>query len=334
MTNDDGTASRRHAMSPALLVAMTLAVMWTTVVWLTGGVDWRIGEIRISSRDPRRSGLAALLLAFVYAVTSARHVAGDLNWLRREGQRHFGLMAAALSLVVAIVAWMNTSVVAGGADPYGYVSQAYLWRAGRLTIDQPFVRDMPWPFAPLTFAPLGYRPSPDGGALVPTYAPGLPILMAFASAIAGDCGPFVVVPLLGGLVVWLTYALGRALGSPIAGILAALLLAVSPAFVYMLMWPMSDVPVSAFWTAALVAAHGRWRLRALASGVMMSAAILVRPNLAPVALPLVAYLVVSAPRPCRAPAIGGMGRRRSPSWRSDGGNRADAVVRCGVAFRL
>ena len=52
--------------------------------------------------------------------------------------------------------------------------------------------------APLTWSPLGYRPSPHRpDAIVPLYAPGLPLLMALAQLIAGFCGAFLVVPLCG-----------------------------------------------------------------------------------------------------------------------------------------
>ena len=47
-----------------------------------------------------------------------------------------------------------------------------------------------------TFAPLGYRPYPlDDRAIVPTYSPGFPMLLAVAKLLAGQDAMFCVVPL-------------------------------------------------------------------------------------------------------------------------------------------
>src|SRR3981189_3633549 len=84
----------------------------------------------------------------------------------------------AVAVVCAGVRW--GAMVAGGADSYGYVSQAGLWQPGRLTGQQDVVRPSPWPLAAATWAPLGYRPSPNQrDAIVPLYPPGLPLVMAF-----------------------------------------------------------------------------------------------------------------------------------------------------------
>ena len=65
---------------------------------------------------------------------------------------------------------------------------------------------------------------------MPTYSPGLPLLMAAAKAVVGPSGPYFIVPLLGGLCVFLTYCIGRLLYDELVGVAAALLMAVSPAF--------------------------------------------------------------------------------------------------------
>src|SRR5258706_8636295 len=75
--------------------------------------------------------------------------------------------------------------------------------------------------------------------------------MAGAKLIAGHAAMFWVTPLTGVLLVWMTFAIGRRLGSPLIGLVAAWLLATSPVFLAMLVSPMSDVPASAFWAAAL-----------------------------------------------------------------------------------
>ena len=183
----------------------------------------------------------------------------------------------------------------GGADEYGYVSQADLWLTGRLTIDQSFVRQVPWAYAEQAFAPLGYHPHPnDRGTLVPTYSPGLPLLLAAAKLAGGQSAMFLVVPLAAGLLVLATFLIGRALGSPAAGLIAAWLIATSPTVLFMSMATMSDVPVAAAWAWAFVMMLGGSLRSAAAAGILSSIAILIRPNLAPLAGVLALRYVLAA----------------------------------------
>ena len=102
----------------------------------------------------------------------------------------------ALAVLYAGVRW--GALVAGGSDSYGYVSQAGYWQRGSVVVQEDVIRPSPWPGAALTWAPLGYRPYPNRpDAIVPLYAPGLPLLMALCQLIAGYCGAFLVVPLCG-----------------------------------------------------------------------------------------------------------------------------------------
>jgi hypothetical protein len=128
--------------------------------------------------------------------------------------------------------------------------------------------------------------------MVPTYSPGLPILMAGFKAVAGGQAVYWVVPLLGAFGVWLTYVLGTRLGGGDAGVLAALALLVSPAFLFQLMWPMSDVPVMTWWLVAIVLALGHTRVHALGSGVAVAVAILTRPNLVVLAIPVMVLVAI------------------------------------------
>src|SRR5262249_62280397 len=86
---------------------------------------------------------------------------------------------------------------------------------------------------------------------VPAYAPGLPMLMAAARRIAGQCAVYWIVPLAAGVLVFATYAIGRALGRPGVGLSAAWLVGTSPTLLFMAMAPMSDVPAAAAWAAAI-----------------------------------------------------------------------------------
>jgi hypothetical protein len=112
--------------------------------------------------------------------------------------------------------------------------------------------------------------------------------------LARGLGPFAiwaVVPLLGGLVVWLTYRLGRCVcQTHESAALAGVLVASSPVFLFQLMQPMSDVPAAAWWLFSIVAALDRPLWSALGSGLCASLAILTRPNLLPLVFPVGGYV--------------------------------------------
>jgi hypothetical protein len=207
-------------------------------------------------------------------------------------------VAAVLAAITLYAGIHFGSTTAGGADSYGYVSEAGLFLNGQFTIQHDIIRQSPWPNAADTWAPLGYRASPHRpDAIVPLYAPGLPMLMAAAQRIGGFCAAFVIVPLCGALTVWLTFVFGRQLlDSTRAAIGAAILVATSPIFLYQLMNPMTDVPVSAAWTLALVLSLGGWPAGA---GVAAGAALLIRPNLAAVAIALLGWLMLTRRHPLR-----------------------------------
>ena len=155
--------------------------------------------------------------------------------------------------------------------------------------------EAPWPLARWTFTPLGYRPEPDGYRIVPSYAPGLPMLMAAAKAVAGECAKFWIVPLAGGLLVLATYGIGVRIGRPWVGVAAAWLVATSPTMLFMVMAPMSDVPAAAAWAIAVVLALGETPIAAAGAGLAAAIAILIRPNLVPLA-PIIAVWALLAPR--------------------------------------
>jgi hypothetical protein len=172
---------------------------------------------------------------------------------------------------------------AGGADSYAYVSQAFLWTRGTLIETHPFA-DLAPTFGEWTFAPLGYRPGPTPGTLVPIYPPGLPLAMTAAAVVAGPWAVYLVVPMLGALAVVLTYRLGVYLDGVSSGLASACLLATSPIFLYQLVQPLSDVPVTAWWLLSMLLALSGGRRAALTAGLAASAAILTRPNLVLLAL--------------------------------------------------
>ena len=240
------------------------------------------------------------------------------------------LTAVALALATLVAGVRYGSKVAGGSDSYGYVSQADLFLSGQLSISQPWVEAVPWPNLTWSFTPLAYRPGPgrwivtppipheprDRWAIVPTYAPGLPLLMAGAKFVAGHCAVFWVVPICGALLVAATYGIGERMGSPTAGLIAAWLVATSPTVQRMVLEPMSDVPAAAAWAVAFWCLFGRSIGAAAGMGLATALAILIRPNLVPLAIVPIGWQLFSllrSPRGqradsvwCAAAALGGI----------------------------
>ena len=260
-------------------VFAVFGTLWALAVWIVGGFTIALAGVTIHSHDPFRPLTIAMVAAIVYLATR-----GPFN-----ARRLTMPLAVLLALCPAVAGIARNSWTAGGADQYAYVSQADLWLNGDLTVPIPLAAAAPWPEALLTFMPHGFRPAVSGPALVPVTAPGLPLLMAAAKTIAGHCAMFLVTPLSGALLVWITFAIGRRLVSDAMGLAAAWLVATSPAVLAMLVSPMSDVPAAAFWAGAIYFTLGSSSRSALMAGLAASAAILIRPNLAPVAAILVVW---------------------------------------------
>ena len=267
-----------------LAIAAAVLAAWAIFAAVTGGARFDIGPVRLSSRNPMRPALVAMLLAAI--AWRWRYYAWLEHRLReRSARARIVALAivgiAAVAVLVVGVSWGGRA--AAGADALGYVSESALFRQGELKVDQSFASTMPWPHPEGTFAPLGYRPSSERQAMVPTYAPGLPLMMAAVRPVS-PCAPYYVGPLCGAAIVVLTYFLGRRFFSPAAAFVAAVLTAAAPAMLYMSMMTMADVPAAAFWIAALLAARPSSRLAGFAAGVLVGVAVVIRPNLAPLAV--------------------------------------------------
>jgi hypothetical protein len=277
------------------LILFLVAVVWAAVVALTGGFTLKLGLIRLRSRSPWNVVIIAALMGVVAGVLAPpgrrrqaviaeldlilRWVASPLRDIRGLAVRLAPFLAGITAVAVVVLGFWKGAFVAGGADSYGYLSQAHLWAQGQTQIEQPIMTQLSWPFSDMALSPLGYRPAPHGPFIVPVYAPGLPMAMALFERIAGPRAVFYVVPLLGGIAVWATYLMGAAIAGPLVGLSAAVLLTTSPVFLYQLMYPMSDIPVTAWWTLCLVLLPIKRRGAALAAGVFAGIAILTRPNL-------------------------------------------------------
>lgn len=195
-----------------------------------------------------------------------------------------GTYAALLiaGLVFAVTVRSNL-FVAGGSDSSGYLSASELWRTGFLYRPEPLVFWATWPSMPDVAFPLGYRSGPIRGTEVSFYPPGFPILLAAATEIGGPMAGHLVSPLMAGVLVFAAFAVGRAASGTIAGLIAAALTASSAELLLHSVHAMGDVPAAAFWILAWWCALRGTVSGAAAAGSLAAFALLIRPNLAPLA---------------------------------------------------
>lgn len=270
----------------ALYLLACLAPVWAVTAFATDGVILNLGILRLKATEPIRPLMIGAVAAGFYIWRHSREAFdADGRWLLAWMRRAALIAAVAIILTGGAIGIHYGSFTAGGSDAYGYVSQASLWLKGSLRIEQPWVQQFSWPNREWTFAPLGYRPLSPNGTIFPTYAPGLPIVMALFQGLLGANGPFLVVPAFGAVSLWWAYLLGsHVTGSRAVGALAALLLLSSPVFLMHLLLPMTDVPVAAGWTLVALLALREPRPRMLAAGLVSGATLMIRPNLALLAL--------------------------------------------------
>lgn len=281
-----GQTARASDRWNAWLIAATLiAAAYTMAVALTGGFDIRVAGIRVRSQSWGRPAVLAIAGAILLAVIARDRIAA----MSLRAWRAVDSPTAAPWLVVPALAWTLAAGVGfstfavGGADSYGYVGQAKLLVHGRLTDMVPLSRDYTWPDVEATLTPLGFTTGRPAGVIAPKYPPGFPLLLAPMTAWS-ETAIYWLVPVCGALLIWMTYRLGALVGDPLAGATAATILAVSPTFLYQVVQPMSDIPSAACWLGALLLASCGRPFAAAGAGAACSLAILIRPNLAPLAV--------------------------------------------------
>jgi hypothetical protein len=200
--------------------------------------------------------------------------------------------SSAASWVVAIVAAIGLAAFSvvrgtwavGGSDSSCYGLMAKAFASLQLQPLTPLALSAPWPDAAITFAPGGFIPSPvHHGAVAPICAPGFSVLMSPLAALFGPDAIFWLTPLAAALLVLSAFTIARQLVGGMAGAMAAILTATSPIVLYQSVQPMNDIVTAALWLAAIAA--GR---RHVIAGLLIGTAILVRPNLAPLALVMAA----------------------------------------------
>ncbi len=274
----------RQRAVPWLLAATLIAAGYAVVIAATGGFNIEVAGVRLRSRSWGRPALLAVTGAGVLALVVRARLAALWTHASRAGQT----TRFAAALAMAATAWTLVAGIlfgtysSGGADSYGYIGQARLLAQGKLTDTVPMSAEYVWPDVEMTLTPLGFRVGRSRGVIAPQYPPGLALLFAPLAA-WWETGVYLVVPAFGALLVWLTYRLGRSLGDPAAGAIAAALVSVSPTFLYQLVQPMSDVPAAACWLAALLLGSRSTMSATALSGATCAVAILIRPNLAPLA---------------------------------------------------
>ncbi len=190
------------------------------------------------------------------------------------------VLAVAAALALATFGIVRGTWAVGGSDSSCYALMAEAFGTGQWQPSNQLAVTAPWPDAPLTLAPGGFIPSPvRPDAASPICAPGYAVLMAPLVAIGGRDAIFLLTPIAAFALVWGAIVLAKRLAGGLAGVSAAALTASSPIVLFQAVQPMNDIATAALWLAALTL-----RSRPLACGVMIGAAILVRPNLAPLAL--------------------------------------------------
>jgi hypothetical protein len=343
-----GGIARRVAAGFALSVSV-IGVVWAAGVLLFGGFDLSRSGLVITSHDPMRPLLVAILAfgAFFYFVGPAvavrwlRNLSGTAQRTWNPARRHLSRLAlaghldrAAVAVLVAaavVVGIASGSKAAAGSDAYGYISEAELFLHGQVAVPQPWVEDVPWEHSRWTFSPLGYTPSRgkarftlagfdptvDSWAIVPTYSPGLPLLMAAAKLIAGHDAMFWVVPLAGGILILSTFGIGCRLGSRRLGTIAAFLVATSGQFIANLFVTATEVPVAAAWTLACWGLLGRSLRSAVAAALAMTVAIVIRPNLVHLCVVIAIWVAVRV-------------WREAPEWRREAWRAAIILAGCGA----
>ncbi len=209
-------------------------------------------------------------------------------------------LAAGLA-AYAVLLYILIGAVPGGSDNSGYFNEARLFNRGTVHAPMRMLAAIPAADVPYLYVPLGFKPSAgDASRLVPTYPPGLPLMLVPAARLIGwqHAGDFLLlVHSLAGIA--LTFALGRLCGLPGSWSLAgAAVLAASPIYLITSLQALSDVPATVWATAAVATAlmsRGRagW---ALASGLCITVGFLVRPSNFLVALPVLLAVGLSPRR--------------------------------------
>ena len=97
-----------------------------------------------------------------------------------------GLVLVAGLLLYAALLYSLIGAVPGGSDNSGYFNEARLFDQGRIHTPMRTLPGVAPADIPYLYIPLGFKPAPGMDAtMVPTYPPGLPLLLAPAARLFG-----------------------------------------------------------------------------------------------------------------------------------------------------
>lgn len=307
--------NRGAHLSRVFLALSILFISLAVTLAATGGFVADVAGVRLSARSPATAAVAGAvaLLAWVAVAGRRRAWGADLAAVTAAVERRASAAIVTIALLAGAASIGFGTFSASGADASGYLSEAAMLASGDLSRQEPLAEGADWRDGAASLAPLGWRPGQRPHEQVPTYAVGLPLLMALPHALGGAIAASLVVG--GSLVVavWAAGALALCLGGPLAGVLAALWLATSPVALWGALQPMSDVPVTAAWLLAWLAITDLSLARtgsdpvitrgALLAGAAAALAVLIRPNLAPLAaIPALSLLLLRPSRTNPSPA--------------------------------
>src|SRR5262245_7548992 len=229
------------------LPAVGLAALgWSALGAATANYRGVLTPFAFGPRHPFVSFLlGSLVLAAHFVVHGWRQLNDDTAWVVQRLRPLTPWIVGAASVLAFAFGVRYGTYAATGSDSYGYISQAGLWQRGNLRVAQPLAAQMPWPDVDISFSPLAYRPATNGHAIVSTVAPGLPLVMAVVTRVAGECAAYYVGPVFGACGVCLCFVMGARAESRAAGAVAAILLAASPIFLSQVIFPWTDVPAAA-----------------------------------------------------------------------------------------
>src|SRR5580704_15384877 len=116
-----------------LSVVALLALSVTLLDLVTTGVNLQFGVIRLSTRDALRPFVIAVVCGAA-AIWQADRRHSRQSW---HGISDWSDWLALIASVLTVGASIHFGIfVAGGADAYGYVSEASLWATGHLVVPE------------------------------------------------------------------------------------------------------------------------------------------------------------------------------------------------------
>jgi hypothetical protein len=262
-------------------VAAALAAA-AVILAVSSGFRTTVGGLRISLRSPWPLAIISLTVFAIWYASARRQqsIKSDLEQAWTALNRHSKIVGV-IAVLLAFTAGSFATLSSAGADASGYISEAAMLASARL-FQADELADLRHGRDPYLTSPLGWRPAGDARQ-APTYPPGLPLLMAIPQAIAGVTGASAVVIASAGIAIVATGLVAFQLGGNIAAIIAAAFIAFTPVFIHQSIQPMSDVPVTAAWMLCFLMLSRRSGSDTLA-GIACGVAVLIRPNLAPLAI--------------------------------------------------